>query len=122
MTEDLPFNLVDGPTRYATTTDKPVQYVTVADRQGAVLGYVWSNDEDDAAGYMFRRAGGDNAFNAGSLYVSSLHDAKARGINPTDALTELVRKSDPADPSHVVPGSLAHAPNVDAVKDLAGDG
>ncbi|MGW7364326.1 hypothetical protein ACWGI8_13070 [Streptomyces sp. NPDC054841] len=120
MTEPLPFEEVDSPPRYATTTDKPVQHVTVADRQGTILGYVWANDEDDAADWKVRRAGGDEAFNMGALYVSKLHEAKARGIAPTAALAELVRDSDSAKPSHIVPGSLEQAPSLEAVKDLAG--
>ncbi|MDT3396804.1 hypothetical protein RKE29_09140 [Streptomyces sp. B1866] len=122
MTEALPFEEVDSPPRYATTTDKPVQYVTVANRQGTVLGYVWASDEDDAAGWKVRRAGGDEAFNMGALYVSRLHDAKARGIAPTAALAELIRDSDTDKPSHVVPGSLRQAPGLEVVKDLAGKG
>jgi hypothetical protein len=43
-----------GPPRYQHRTDKPVQYFTVVDkRAGAILGYVWAGDEDDAAA-MYR--------------------------------------------------------------------
>ncbi|MFF3498121.1 hypothetical protein [Streptomyces sp. NPDC003247] len=119
MTEPLRFEEVAGPARYARSTDKPVRYVTVANGQGAVLGYVWANDEDDAAGWKARSAGGDEAFNRGALYVSRLRDAKARGLRPTAALAELVRDSDPANPSHVVPGSLTGAPGLETVRQLA---
>ncbi|MEU3291417.1 hypothetical protein ABZ722_03535 [Streptomyces longwoodensis] len=119
LTEPLQFEEVAGPARYSRTTDKPVQYVTVANGQGTVLGYVWANDEDDAAGWKVRKAGGDEAFNRGALYVSRLRDAKARGISPSAALAELLRDSDPANPSHVVPGSLTQAPSLQAVKELA---
>ncbi|MCX4998254.1 hypothetical protein [Streptomyces longwoodensis] len=120
--EDVHFERVAGPITYRARTDKPVQYVTVANGQGAVLGCVWANDEDDAAGWTVRTAGGDEAFNRGALYVSRLRDAKARGISPTAALAELFRYSDPANPSHVVPGSLTGAPSLAALRErLAGD-
>ncbi|WP_037854494.1 hypothetical protein [Streptomyces sp. NRRL S-340] len=118
-TEPLRFNEVASAPHYARSTDKPVQFVTVANPQGTVLGYVWANDEDDAAGWKVRRAGGDEAFNRGALYVSKLRDAKTRGLRPTAALAEIVRDTDPAGPSHVVPGSLRQAPDLGTVKNLA---
>jgi len=119
-TEALPFEEVDGPQRYARATDKPVQYVTVVGLQGTVLGYVWANDEDDAAGWQVRRAGGDDAFNMGALYVSKLRDAKARGAAPTTVLSELIRESDPTGPSHIASDTPEQAPSLQGVKDLAG--
>jgi hypothetical protein len=92
---------------------------TVANPQGTVLGYVWVNDEDDAAGYMARRAGGDEAFNRGAPYISSLLEAKARGLSPSAALTEIIRDTDPTAPSHIVPGSLTEAPTLASLKDMA---
>jgi hypothetical protein len=121
--EDVHFDLVAGPPRYRDRTDKPVRYVTVADKEGdMVLGYVWANDEDDAAGWKVRRARGDEAFNRGALYVSKLRDAKGRGLSPTAALAEIIRDTDPANPSHVVPGSLKQAPSLETVKNLADHG
>ncbi|MET9117495.1 hypothetical protein ABZX38_25315 [Streptomyces longwoodensis] len=117
--EDVHFELVAGPSTYRARTDGPVQYVTVANGQGTVLGYVWANDEDDAAGWTVRKAGGDEAFNRGALYVSRLRDAKARGTSPTAALADLLRYRDPARPSHVVPGSLTEAPSLSALQERA---
>ncbi|GCB49409.1 hypothetical protein [Streptomyces sp. NL15-2K] len=120
LNEDLRFNpKPGGPALYSPTTDKPVQYVTVADRDGKVIGYVWANDEDDAAGWKVRKAGGDEAFNKGARWARKLHDAKARGLAPTAALAEMIRNSDPAGSSHVVPGSLKEAPGLETVKGLA---
>ncbi len=118
-TEPLRFEEIARVPHYARSTDKPVRFVTVANPRGTVLGYVWANDEDDAAGWKVRRVGGDEAFNRGALYVSRLRDAKARGLSPTAALAEIVRDTDPANPSHVVPGSFQQAPSLDTVKDLA---
>ncbi|MFB6785006.1 hypothetical protein ACFCX0_49350 [Streptomyces sp. NPDC056352] len=120
MNEDLLFNEAPGgPPRYSHLSNKPVQYLTVADRRGQVIGYVWANDEDDAAGWAVRKAGGDNAFNEGSVWAIKLHDAKARGIAPTAALAEMIQESDPTRSSHVVPGSLTEAPNADVIRRLA---
>ncbi|MFD9356201.1 hypothetical protein [Streptomyces sp. NPDC060031] len=118
-TEDLQLRETASPPRYAKATDRPVQYVAAADRQGNVIGYVWANDEDDAAGWKVRPAGGDAAFNLGVMWVSRLHEAKLRGIAPTAALAEMVRDSDPAKASHIVPGSLRQAPSLQAVQELA---
>ncbi|GAA3478418.1 hypothetical protein [Streptomyces yanii] len=84
-----------------------------------MIGYVWANDEDDAAGWEVRTAGGDEAFNKGARWARKLHDAKARGIAPTAALAAMTQESDPTRSSHVVPGSLTEAPNADVIRRLA---
>ncbi|MEV0601247.1 hypothetical protein AB0I82_18370 [Streptomyces sp. NPDC050315] len=120
LNEDLLFNEAPGgPPRYNPQTDKPVQYLTVADKSGAVIGYVWANDDDDAAGWEVRKAGGDEAFNKGGRWARKLHDAKARGISPTAALAEMIQESDPSKSSHVVPGSLTEAPSLTHIEELA---
>ncbi|MFE7713272.1 hypothetical protein ACFU6I_47915 [Streptomyces sp. NPDC057486] len=120
LNEDLLFNEAPGgPPRYSPLTHKPVQYLTVSDRDGQVIGYVWANDEDDAAGWEVRKAGGDEAFNKGARWARKLHDAKARGVAPTTALAEMIQESDPTKSSHVVPGSLTEAPNLGFVEGLA---
>ncbi|MBC9716349.1 hypothetical protein H9Y04_27820 [Streptomyces sp. TRM66268-LWL] len=119
MTEDLHFNQVDGPPRYARRTDKPVQYVVIVNAAGAVIGYVWANDEDDAAGWTVRPAGGDEAFNLGFIWATKLHEAKARGLAPTAALAEMIRDSDPSASSCVQAGSLSESPSLTALKELA---
>ncbi|MGW3654447.1 hypothetical protein ACWD6R_01425 [Streptomyces sp. NPDC005151] len=120
LNEDLLFNVAPGgPPRYSPLTHKPVQYLTVSDRDGQVIGYVWANDEDDAAGWEVRKAGGDEVFNKGARWARKLHDAKARGVAPTAALAEMIQESDPTKSSHVVPGSLTEAPNADVVRRLA---
>ena len=102
----------------ATCPTDPFSTSPVADGDGAVIGYVWANDENDAAGWEVHKAGGDEAFNKGARWARKLHDAKARGIVPTAALAEMIQESDPTKSSHVVPGSLTEAPNADAVRRL----
>jgi hypothetical protein len=120
LNEDLLFKAAPGgPPRYSNLSHKPVQYLTVADRHGQVIGYAWANDEDDSAGWLVRKAGGHEAFNEGSVWAIKLHDAKARSIAPTAALAEMIQESDPTQSSHVVPGSLTEAPNADVVRRLA---
>lgn len=119
VTESLQWEEVDSPPRYANTTDKPVRYAAVADRSGTVLGYLWLNDEDDAAGWQYRRAGGDEAFNMGALWAGELHEAKEKGLTPSAALDAMMREYGPEDPSHIVPGSVTDAPSLQVVKELA---
>ncbi|MFF5981696.1 hypothetical protein ACFY78_22890 [Streptomyces olindensis] len=119
MTEPLQWEEADNAPRYASTTDKPVQFAVVADRTGTVLGYVWVNDEADAAGWQYRRAGGDEAFNMGALWVAEFTDAKQQGLAPSAALAKMSREYGPEDPSHIAPGSLKEAPTLQTVKDLA---
>lgn len=119
VTEPLQWEEVDSPPRYAGTTNNPVQYAAVVDRAGTVLGYVWANDEDYAAGWQYRRAGGDEAFNMGALWAAEFHEAKQQGLAPSAALAKMTREYGPADPSHIDPASLAEAPSLQTVKDLA---
>ncbi|GAA3807322.1 hypothetical protein [Streptomyces chiangmaiensis] len=120
LNEDLRFDVEPGgPPRYNSTTDKPVQYLKVADTEGQVIGYVWANDEDDAAGWVTRKAGGPPAFNEGVLWATWLHEAKERGIPPTAALAEMVRDSSAGGIGHVVPGFSAEAPTPATVAALA---
>ncbi len=112
-----------GPPRYRQTTDKPVQYLTVVDGRGMVLGYVWGNDEDDAAAYDVRKAAEPRAWNESLLWILRLRDAKQRGIRPTEALAELIRDTHVRGIGRVLlPGSPAHAPALTVVEALAGPG
>ncbi|GAA1308082.1 hypothetical protein GCM10009647_028920 [Streptomyces sanglieri] len=105
--------------RYRAETDGPVHHLTVANARGEAMGYLWANDEDDAAGWCLRPAGDRAGINEGLEWSARLGAAKARGLVPTAALAELARGSDPRCVSHVVPGSLAAAPSLDALKELA---
>ncbi|WP_405993318.1 hypothetical protein [Streptomyces sp. NBC_00986] len=119
--EDVHFNLVSpGPPRYRTRTDKPVRYFTVVDKQnGAVLGYVWGGDEDDAAAYVPRRAAGPVGANESISWISRLREAKARGIRPSQAVAEFLAGPEPGGRGRPLPGSLTDAPNTAAVKAVA---
>ncbi|MEU7098356.1 hypothetical protein AB0A66_08425 [Streptomyces longwoodensis] len=121
--EDVHFNSVgEGPPRYRTRTDKPVQYLTVVDKTGgAVLGYVWACDEDDAAAWVPRDDAGGRALAEGGHWHARLRGAKERGLLPSQALAELV-SSPEGNRGRVLPGSLTDAPNSDAVKALAASG
>jgi hypothetical protein len=120
--EDVHFNLVArGPARYQTWTDKPVRYFTVADKEGgAALGYVWANDEDDAAAWVPHDAAGGRALAEGGHWHARLTEAKGRGILPSQALAEML-SSPEGNRGRALTGSLSDAPNADAVKALAKD-
>ncbi|AXE85899.1 MULTISPECIES: hypothetical protein [unclassified Streptomyces] len=118
--EDMHLNLVSGPPRYRNHTDKPVRYFTVVDKEnGAVLGYVWAGDEDDAAAWEPRQAGGPRAVNEGGFWIRRLRSAKERGLRPSQALAELLADPEPAGKGRGLPGSLTDAPNAAAVEALA---
>ncbi|MFI8834125.1 hypothetical protein ACIGPN_24260 [Streptomyces afghaniensis] len=118
--EDMHLNFVSGPPRYRNHTDKPVRYITVADKEnGAVLGYLWAGDEDDAAGWEPRQAGGPHAVNEGGLWIRRLRSAKERGLRPSQTLAELYGDPQPGGRGRPLPGSLTEAPNAAAVETLA---
>jgi ADP-ribosylglycohydrolase len=119
--EDLGFVIEPGgPPRYARRTGRAVRYLAVADAHEQVIGYVWANDEDDAAGVKVVRSAGPAASNEAGVWGGRLRDAKARGLTPSEALAELIRDSPFVATSHVVPGSLSQAPSIVVIDDLAG--
>ncbi|WP_258052665.1 hypothetical protein [Streptomyces sp. Ru73] len=118
--EDVHFNLVSsGPARYQAYTDKPVQYFTVVDKEnGSVLGYLWADDEE-AAAFEPRQAGGARAMNEGGFWLRRLRSAKERGLTSSQALAELYGNPETAGKGRPLPGSLTDAPNAAAVEALA---
>lgn len=84
---DVQWNLVGDSLYFADQTQKPVAYVSVI-RDQTVLGYLWANDEDQAAGFIPRPSAGDDAFNAGVAWSQRLREAKAHGLTPSRALSE----------------------------------
>jgi hypothetical protein len=119
MTEDLEMAKVSGPPKYTSRTDKAVEYIALADTKDVVFGYIYANDEDDAAGWQGRPAAGFAAQNLAAPWLGKLRDAKKRGLKPTAALAELMSASDGN--SHVVPNSRQSAASISALKEIAGD-
>lgn len=120
LNEDIGGYIVPGgPPQYARHTGGPVQYVAVADDEGEVIGYVWANDEDEAASICVRLAAGPAAVNKVAPWVRRLRQAKERELLPTQALAELLQQPSSVT-SHVVPGSLARAESLAVLDDLAG--
>ncbi|MER7405599.1 hypothetical protein ABT373_24710 [Streptomyces sp. NPDC000070] len=117
--ENLQFKQVAGPATYSNTTDGPVVYLSVADRTGSVIGYVWANDQDDAAGWVVPPGLSANAVNAGGRWVRALRAGKARQLAPTALLAELARGMNDGRQSHAVPGSLSEAPTLAVLKERA---
>lgn len=117
--EDLRFRQVAGPVTYGITTEGPVVHLSVTDSTGTVIGYVWANDEDDAAGWVVPPGLSANAVNAGGRWVRALRAGKARQLAPTVLLAELARGANDGRQSHAVPGSLCEAPTLAALKEQA---
>ncbi|MER6715546.1 MULTISPECIES: hypothetical protein [unclassified Streptomyces] len=104
---------------YGITTEGPVVHLSVTDSTGTVIGYVWANDEDDAAGWVVPPGLSANAVNAGGRWVRALRAGKARQLAPTVLLAELARGANDGRQSHAVPGSLCEAPTLAALKEQA---
>lgn len=117
MNEDLQMREVSGPPKYTSRTDKPVEHITIADPHGQVIGYLYANDEDDAAGWVPRPAAGPAAGNLVTPYIRGLLDAKKRGLAPTAALDELLGHAHSG--VKAIAGSRATAANLDTLRALA---
>lgn len=117
--EDMQFKVVDGPPLYRNTADGPVHYVVLANDDG-VLGYLWCNDQSDAAGYVARRSGGDVAMNAGGFWLRKLRAAKAAGLPPSRGIAGLAGEPGGPMTGRVVAGSEGTAPTLAVLKALAG--
>ncbi|WP_329161900.1 hypothetical protein OHB49_19895 [Streptomyces sp. NBC_01717] len=120
--EDMQFKRIAGPPRYNRVARGPVQHVRVVADNSVVIGYVWANDEDDAAGWLVPPGLGAAEINAGAAWLRKLRDAKAREIAPTTLLTELIRDTSDIQGSRVVPGSPAESTTLDELKELANQG
>ena len=119
MTEDLEMREVSGPPRYTSRTKRPVEHITLATRQGELMGYIYANDEDGAAGWQAAARASPAAQNLAAPWMRMLLDAKRRGLKPSAALDEMLRATVPN--SHVVPDSRRISASLDALKELAGD-
>lgn len=117
MTEDLQPQ-VTGPAKYTSRTDKAVDHITLAEATGAAIGYIYANDEDDAAGWVPRKSATPAQQNLVSPWVMLLRDAKKRGLAPTAALDELLAATVP-NGSTAVAGSRASSADLEALKQLA---
>ena len=118
MTEDLQLREVSGPPRYTSRTNGPVEHITLRRTSGEVMGYIYFNDDDDAAGWQARAGASPDAWNDAASWIRILRDAKVRGLKPTEALGELLKAVNPR--SHIVPGSRATSANLTALRVLAG--
>ncbi len=75
----------EAPPSYPATTDGPITFYPVG-WNGVVRGWVWVSDDDVAAGYVPRRAAGDEGFRTGVAWVRLLTAAFAEGLTPREAL------------------------------------
>jgi hypothetical protein len=120
LTEDLELRVTGGPPRYRSKTDGPVDYITIRDAQDGVIGHIYANHEDDAAGWHPRPGAGPEALNLAAPWVRMLHAAKARGLAPTAALDELVARGtdQEANPRSMVVYARQSAAGIAALAEL----
>ncbi len=109
---------VSGPPRYTSRTNGPVEHIALMTTQGELIGYIYANDEDAAAGWQAAARANPAAQNLAAPWIRMLRDAKKRGLKPSTALDEMLRTAIPN--SHVVPGSRTTSVSLDALKKLAG--
>ncbi|WKX09087.1 hypothetical protein [Streptomyces sp. NL15-2K] len=120
--DDMQFKRVDGPPTYGRKTDGQVAYLSIAERMGAIIGHVWANDRDGAAGWVVPPGLSPSAVNVGVSWLQALHSGKARGLAPTALLAELARGTNDNKLSHAVPGPLTGAPTLAALRERASGG
>jgi hypothetical protein len=89
LSEDPQFRTVWAPDQYRSTTDRPVRLRRVL-RRGAVMGYLWASETDDAAGFVARARAGDDGLNVSVAWVERLRSARAQGLGPLQALRRWV--------------------------------
>ena len=118
MTEDLEPRIVGGPPRYTSRTAKPVQHIALATADGQLIGYLYANDEDDAAGWVAVAGLNPAGWNLATPWIRMLHEAKERGLKPTAALEEIQRAPNPY--TRVVPGSRSTSASLAILKEVAG--
>ena len=117
MTEDLEMREISGPPRYTSRTDKPVEHITLATKEGELIGYIYANDEDEAAGWQAVAGASPDAQNLAAPWMRMLRDAKKRGLKPSAAFDEMLRATHPN--SHIVRDSRRTSASLDALKQLA---
>ena len=120
MTEDLEMRLVSGPPRYPSNTNGPVEHITLATKRGDVIGYIYANDEDAAAGWVAAASASPAAQNLAAPWIRMLHDARKRSLKPSAALDEILNAA--TRHSHVVPDSRQSSASLDVLKKLASGG
>ena len=118
MTEDLQPRIVGGPPRYKKHTERAVTHIAFETPEGRRIGFVYINDEDDAAGWLPIAGADAAALNFATPWVPMLHRAKERGLKPSKALEELLRATNPY--TRVVPGSLASSETLASLQRTAG--
>lgn len=118
MTEDLQPIVSGGPAKYTSKTDKSIDYIALADETGAIIGYIYANDEDAAAGWVPHARATPTQQNMAASWLALLHNARKRGINPTAALDELLI-AEPANKTRAVEGLRRSLPSIGALKKLA---
>ncbi len=118
LTEDLQ-PTVKGPAKYTSRTDKAVEHIALSDETGAVIGYIYANDDDDAAGWVPKAGATPDQQNLAPPWIAMLRDAKQRGIKPSAALDELL-VAQPANKTRAVAGSRQTSPSLDVLKMHAG--
>jgi hypothetical protein len=120
MNEPLQFKMVGGRPRYGNETDKPVEYVAVANEESGLIGYIWVNDADDAASWVERPDADPDSFEGAALWFDLLRHYKAQGLPPSQALARIAEHPGGEVSGRVVAGSRAMASSLAELRRIAG--
>ncbi|MEV5601559.1 hypothetical protein AB0L33_08970 [Streptomyces sp. NPDC052299] len=115
----LDSRLPESDDDYEQITDGPVRYLTVR-RDGRTLGFVWAAADDSAAGYVPRTAAGAEAFDAGTVWLTVLREARRSGLTPLAALHGPVRRPARPEAGVIAQQTPEEAPSLDALEELSG--
>ena len=87
--EDLSLGIVSKPEDYAHEAQGELRVVPVRrlkDGETQTIGYLWSSNAEDAAGYVAVAAFGSESVNLGTPLWLSLRESKKIGDSPYDAI------------------------------------
>lgn len=85
--------LVDSPPAYDSTPAGPVQRAALRDRDGQLLGTVWTDDRD-AAGYTPAEPAGSAGVRAGGYVWTLLTECRKRDVPASELLDPAMFEPD----------------------------
>ncbi|MFJ3661493.1 hypothetical protein ACIPPM_13650 [Streptomyces sp. NPDC090119] len=105
---------------YRETTEHPVHHLTVRDDEDRVLGYLWADGVENAAGFEPRTAAGERAFQAGRGWLLKLREAHRLGLPAADVLPWLAGEPLPRGVGRLADLRPRVSPSLDALEELSG--
>ncbi|MFG2813928.1 hypothetical protein [Streptomyces sp. NPDC048410] len=105
---------------YPETTGHPVHHLTVRDDEDRVLGHLWADGVENAAGFEPRTAAGERAFRAGRGWPLKLREAHRAGVAAADPLDWVSGRAAPPGAGRLTDRRPRVSPSLDALEELSG--